>query len=82
MTDDIEIIIAKKLQKESKTVDRKKVLSRAMEVFECQEDAVIKWMSSPLFALSGMTPNETLQKENGEELVLRLLGRIEHGVPS
>lgn len=54
---------------------------RAVEVFE-DEDTARTWLKTPLIILDGKTPLEATGNRFGAELVLDLLGRIEHGVYS
>lgn len=54
---------------------------RALEVFE-DEDTARTWLKTPLIILDGKTPLEATGNRFGAELVLDLLGRIEHGVYS
>lgn len=57
------------------------ILRRAMDVFG-DEETVAEWLTSKIVALGGNTPIDTLARKNGEEDVLMLLMRIEHGVIS
>ncbi|SCZ66496.1 type II RES/Xre toxin-antitoxin system antitoxin [Thiohalomonas denitrificans] len=57
-----------------------KVETRAAEVFD-DEDVAIDWLKSPNRAL-GATPISLLDTEAGQEMVERVLTRIEHGVYS
>lgn len=54
---------------------------RAVEVFE-SEDTAHKWLKTPLNVLGNQTPLQAVSNRFGAELVLDLLGRIEHGVYS
>lgn len=58
-----------------------KVLARAAEVLGSQERAS-SWMKSQHVALGNQAPLHLLDTEIGEDEVLALLGRIEHGVVS
>jgi len=58
-----------------------KVLTRATEVLGTQEKAT-RWLKSPQVALGNQEPLYLLDTEIGEDEVLALLGRIEHGVVS
>lgn len=55
--------------------------ARAVEVFD-SEDLAHKWLKTPLAALDGLTPLQAVSNRFGAELVLDMLGRIEHGVYS
>ena len=54
---------------------------RAVEVFE-SEDTAHKWLKTSLPVLGNKTPLQAVSNRFGAELVLDLLGRIEHGVYS
>lgn len=54
---------------------------RAVEVFEDPMKAN-KWLSSPSVALGGRAPLDLMQFDIGIDLVMKELGRIEHGVIS
>lgn len=54
---------------------------RALEVFE-SEDMAHKWLKTSLPVLGHQTPLQAVSNRFGAELVLDLLGRIEHGVYS
>ena len=56
-----------------------KVFTRAADVLGTQEKAAC-WMKSPQVALGNEEPLFLLDTEIGEDEVLALLGRIEHGV--
>jgi putative toxin-antitoxin system antitoxin component (TIGR02293 family) len=58
-----------------------KVLARATDVLGTQDKAA-GWMKSPQVALGDQEPLHLLDTEIGEDEVLALLGRIEHGVVS
>lgn len=54
---------------------------RAVEVFE-SEDTAHKWLKTSLPVLENQTPLQAVSNRFGAELVLDLLGRIEHGIYS
>lgn len=54
---------------------------RAVEVFESEETAH-KWLKTPVSYLENKTPLEAMSNRFGAEMVLDILGRIEHGVYS
>lgn len=56
-----------------------RVTARAFEVFDHQENAV-RWLKSPNPALQGVTPLSLMDTGIGGEMVMDVLGRIEHGV--
>lgn len=57
------------------------VRRRALEVFGHEANAA-EWLTTRIVALGGQTPVDTLMRANGEEEVLAILGRIEHGICS
>lgn len=61
------------------TASVKRVTDRAIEVLGSLEKAE-QWLSLPNQALGGRTPLSVLESENGEEEVLTILGRIDHGI--
>lgn len=58
-----------------------RTFQRAVEVFESEEMAH-KWLKTALPVLGNQTPLQAVSNRFGAELVLDLLGRIEHGVYS
>jgi putative toxin-antitoxin system antitoxin component (TIGR02293 family) len=56
------------------------VLRRADEVFKDLNKATL-WLNSPNYALGDQIPIQLIESEEGIELVLDELGRIEHGIP-
>ena len=52
---------------------------RALEVIG-DEDKAGEWLTTKIAALGGQTPIDLLTRAEGEEEVLKVLGRIEHGV--
>lgn len=58
-----------------------RTFQRAVEVFE-SEDMAHKWLKTSLPVLGNQTPLQAVSNRFGAELVLDLLGRIEHGVYS
>ncbi len=52
---------------------------RALQVFE-DEEVAHKWLKTKLNVLGDKTPLEAVSDRFGAELVLDILGRIEHGV--
>lgn len=58
-----------------------RTFQRAVEVFE-SEDMAHKWLKTSLPVLGNQTPLQAISNRFGAELVLDLLGRIEHGVYS
>ncbi len=57
------------------------VFARASEVFEDKDEART-WMQEESRALGGVTPWSLLDTSTGIDLVIRELGRIEHGIVS
>lgn len=56
-----------------------KALAKAEEVFENRE-AASKWFKREIRSLGGVTPVSLMDTDSGFELVMKTLGRIEHGV--
>ncbi len=54
---------------------------RAIEVFESEETAH-KWLKTSIPYLNNKTPLQAMANRFGAEMVLDILGRIEHGVYS
>jgi putative toxin-antitoxin system antitoxin component (TIGR02293 family) len=57
-----------------------RVFGRAIELFEGDSDAALRWMKKPLPALGLVTPLAMSKTEPGAIEVERLIGRLEHGV--
>ena len=57
------------------------VRRRALEVFG-DEASAAEWLTTRIMALGGQTPVDTLMRAKGEEEVLAILGRNEHGICS
>jgi len=55
------------------------IFSRAKEVLGSEQDA-LRWLRTPVPALDSETPISHLAQPNGENDVLTVLGRLEHGV--
>lgn len=55
------------------------VYARCIEIFG-DESKALRWLETPNFVLGNQRPLEMLDNEEGTQLVLNLLGRIEHGV--
>ena len=55
------------------------VRRRALEIFG-DEASAAAWLTTKIMALGGQPPIDTLIREDREEEVLAILGRIEHGV--
>jgi len=56
-----------------------KVLDRANSVFKDRDKAMI-WLNSPCYTLGNQVPMKLLNTNEGMELVMDALGRIEHGI--
>ena len=54
---------------------------RLLEVFG-DEASAAEWLTTKIIALGGHAPIDTLMRANGEEAILAILGRIEHGICS
>ncbi len=58
-----------------------KVFNRAVEVFEDRENAAL-WLKEKNVALGNNTPIDLLDTTSGIDMILDVLGRIEHGAVS
>jgi len=56
------------------------VYDRAVDLFNGNIDAAWSWIYWPARALGGKTPIEMAQTEEGIQVVLHHIGRIEHGI--
>lgn len=56
-----------------------RIQARAEDVFGEPEKATL-WLNRPNRSLSHQTPLEAIQTDTGLQLVMTILGRIEHGV--
>lgn len=56
------------------------VIAEAEHVFE-SPIAAIEWVYAPSTALGDVAPFDLLKSDNGVQLVLSELGRIEYGLP-
>ncbi len=59
-----------------------KAVEAAEAYFEGDGEAAKRWLNHPKVALAGKTPLEFARTPEGSDYVIRLLGRMEHGVPS
>lgn len=57
-----------------------RIFARAIELFEGDDEAAKRWLSSPQRAIGGVVPLELAKTEFGAREVERLIGRLEHGV--
>lgn len=57
-----------------------RVFGKALELFEGDRDAATEWLTTGQPALGGSAPLEVAKSEVGSLEVLRLAGRLEHGV--
>jgi len=57
-----------------------RMTARALEVFDDDEEAMSRWLRTPLRALGGVTPLSLVDTDLGAQEVLDVLGRIEEGV--
>ena len=55
------------------------VVARCTDLFQSHEKAS-RWLKSPVLALGNSRPLDLLDTTTGANMVLNLLGRIEHGV--
>lgn len=72
----------KKLSPEEsdRLVSVSRLLAQTFELFEGNEEAGIRWFTSPNRALGGQPPIEVAATETGTREVENLIGRLEHGV--
>lgn len=63
-----------------KIVRLSRLFSRALELFDGDEEAARKWLTTPKGVLGGAAPFEMAKSELGAQEVERLIGRLEHGV--
>ncbi|MGC2657789.1 MAG: MbcA/ParS/Xre antitoxin family protein [Bryobacteraceae bacterium] len=59
--------------------DERIIIERAAEVIGNQEKA-LRWLGTPVRALKYATPISLLGTREGQQAVLTVLGRLEHGV--
>ena len=59
----------------------KKLRRKLQEVFESKKE-IEEWLNTPIADLNGKTPLEFLKQKDGEKVILKLLIRLEHGIPS
>jgi putative toxin-antitoxin system antitoxin component (TIGR02293 family) len=59
-----------------------RVFGRALELFEGDLSAARGWLTQPQSGLGGAVPLELARTDVGTQEVERLIGRIEHGIPS
>ena len=59
-----------------------RIFGRALELFEGDDDAARAWLTSEQPALGGLVPLAVAESEVGANEVERLIGRLEHGLPS
>ncbi len=57
-----------------------RLFEKAVDLFEGDTTAAVKWMSTPRAALDAQTPLEYSRTEVGAREVEDLIGRLEHGV--
>jgi putative toxin-antitoxin system antitoxin component (TIGR02293 family) len=72
----------KKLSPEEsdRLVSISRLLAQTFELFEGNEEAGIRWFTSPNRALNGQSPMEVAATETGTREVENLIGRLEYGV--
>lgn len=56
------------------------VFQAALDLFEGDSEAAHAWMKSPVVGLGEEAPVSLLRTSAGSEMVLDLIGRLEHGV--
>jgi putative toxin-antitoxin system antitoxin component (TIGR02293 family) len=60
-------------------VEESSILSRAIQVIGSRREA-LRWMGTPVRALSYATPISLLHSAKGRKSVLAILDKLEHGV--
>jgi putative toxin-antitoxin system antitoxin component (TIGR02293 family) len=63
-----------------RTVRLARIIGKAIELFEGDHHAALRWLSEPQPALGGQVPLEHSKTELGAAEVENLIGRLEHGV--
>jgi putative toxin-antitoxin system antitoxin component (TIGR02293 family) len=61
------------------TIEVAEVLSKGLDLFGTRE-RLTAWLNTPLWALGGKTPLSLLDTSYGTKLILKELGRLEHGI--
>ena len=56
-----------------------KVLISAVQFFENEKEALL-WLKTPVKALGGRQPIDMLSNDKDAEIVLNVIGRLEHGI--
>ncbi len=59
-----------------------RVIDRAVDLFEGDKEAALKWLNEPNRALSWKVPADLMASETGAYEVIKLITRLEHGVYS
>jgi putative toxin-antitoxin system antitoxin component (TIGR02293 family) len=59
-----------------------RVFGRALELFEGDADAAREWLQAPQALLGGRVPLQLAATDVGALEVERVVGRLEHGIPS
>lgn len=67
-------------EESDRLVSVSRLLAQTFELFEGNEEAGIRWFTSPNRALGGQSPLEVAATETGTREVENLIGRLEHGV--
>lgn len=67
-------------EESDRLVSVSRLLAQTFELFEGNEEAGIRWFTSPNRALGGQSPIEVAATETGTREVENLIGRLEHGV--
>lgn len=57
-----------------------RLAARALDVFDGDDEAVARWLRTPLRALGGASPLSLVDTDLGAQEALDVLGRLEHGV--
>lgn len=58
---------------------KREIIERAIDVLEDPDNA-IRWLNSPVVSLGGRRPIDLWGTDEGAQMVMDVLGRIEYGV--
>ena len=67
-------------EESDRLVSVSRLLANALELFEGDKEATLRWFTAPNRALGGLSPIEVVATETGSREVEKLIGRLEHGV--
>ena len=67
-------------EESDRLVSVSRLLANALELFEGNREATLRWFTFPNRALGGLSPIEVAATETGSREVENLIGRLDHGV--